>query len=910
MAEEKSESGAAQVGLPPGSCVGKYQIVERIGIGGQSIVYKGYDPLLDRTVAIKQIATHLAGDERFVARFRREAQIMARFGHNQANIVNVYDLLETEQGVFIVLEFVRGHTLKRVLAHQRYAIPVPAALEIFWNIAKGLKTAHDAGIVHRDLKPGNVLITHDYNAKITDFGVAAQVGSEDSLAFGTTKYMAPEAFEKSVVDCRADLYSLGFIIYEMLTGREYFDQLFAEVVGDAHAEHIRWMKWHCDLLRTVPPLSQINPKVPADLSDVVARLMAKDPAQRFDSVDELLNVLREKFAGKRYQNGRFVRPGEHIEKDEDGQLVLPEAAFEDKSEEATAKVPKKISPHRRIAVAAVATLLLVGAGAALALVSNHQHQKQELIARQEFKKNRDIYQTAMRVYAEQGSGSLIRQAFVDAEDGFIQVTKKYSEFAEIRNAAVANGELARAWQYMLDGQWDAADENIKRVRGNPEIKNDEVEALRRKLTDRQGGTTDLDAAEAALKETKDLDKASRCMAAFDQIPNPPVDLKSRAETLRKALDEAGRTKQFDSLIAQGDDASARADRLIDAGQFDQASAALSEMAKAYTAAREVTDNLDSAAKAQAAESAAKYLEARRRYKQAQDDGDLAGQVEALESVVDARPQDRFKKMLAHAQAAEALDKAQKARQAGTVKDLETALAAIDESLGYEKDGQAAALRDQVAEELRRARSMADGDAQMTTAKENVAANKFEQANGSFTAAAALYQQAIDVSDGADGQDRLAEAKVRGHLAEASIARAAQDWDAALAAYDRARQVRPDDQNFIQLADQGTTMVAREREYFKYFTEGMAAMKNEQYATAIRRFAHAQEIAQDLDVPHDQAAARHNEAMYFYERDKGDQARQGGDLRTALQHYKTAQKRMDTAEIRERISIVEEAIKKG
>ena len=906
MTQKKEPS---QLGLPPGTKIGKYEIVERIGVGGQAIVYKGYDPHLDRTVAIKQISSHLAGDDRFVQRFRREAQILARVGGDQANIVNVYDLVEDAQGLFIVLEFVRGHTLKRVLSHQRYAIPVPAALEILWHIAKGLKAAHGAGIVHRDLKPGNVLITPEYNAKITDFGVAAQAGSEDSLALGTTKYMAPEMFEKSVVDCRADLYSLGFIAYEMLTGREYFDHLFEDVVADPHTEHVRWMKWHIDADRGVPPLIQINPRVPKELSEIVAKLMAKSAAARFGSADELLAVLREHFAGKRYQDGRFVRPGEHFEKTPDGGLLFPDPASLD-TDEATAVLPRRpASPRRRLAVAAIVAVLLVGGGLALAMLAHRQSTSRQDAAGWLFKEASGLFQSAEAQYAQSGAAPTVMKAFVDAEHLFNKLQDpKYRGLNDVANAA-ASAELARAWEAMLVREWDAADAHNTRARAMG-LKEAQTEAFSRRLTARQGATKDLELAEAAIR-IKDLDKATTHMNAFGEIPETlrPVDLKARADELNKGLAEARRQARFDRLIADGDDAIARADRQIDAGKFDQAAPILDEAARAYAAAKDVLDNELVAAKLLEAAAGTRYLGARRQYAQAIIDADPAAEVQALKAVVEARPTERFKKLLRQAQGHEAFSRALKLRQAGGVKNLEDAQAALVEALGYDKLEEVVKARDEVVVDLARARLLADGEARMAEGQEHVAAGRFDPAGASFKSAVTLFEQAIAIADAPEAQDRLVEAKVRVELAAAADSRKQQKWDDALAAYERIRQVRPDDQHYVQMAEQGSTMVAREREYFKQFNEGLAAMEAKQYSRAISKLARAAEIAQELDVPHEQAQVKRNEATYLWDMEKGEQARVNGDLTTALAHFRQAQKRMDTPDVRERISIVEAALKK-
>jgi tetratricopeptide (TPR) repeat protein len=898
-----------EIGLPPGTKVGKYEIIERIGVGGQAIVYKGYDPLLDRTVAIKQISSHLAGDERFVQRFRREAQILARIGGERANIVSVFDLLEDPHGLFIVLEFVRGHTLKRVLSHQRYAIPVPAALEILWNIAKGLKAAHDAGIVHRDLKPGNVLITPDYSAKITDFGVAAQAGSEDSLALGTTKYMAPEMFEKAVVDCRADLYSLGFIAYEMLTGRDYFDRLFADVVSDPHTEHVRWMKWHIDMDKNVPPLMQINPRVPKELSEIVERLMAKSAAARFASADELLSALREHFAGKRYQDGRFVRPGERIEKNKAGELVLTDPDAPDRDEATRALPARPASPKMRLAVAAIVAVLLVGGGLALATVAHRQAAAKRNDAARLYDKARKDFQAAEALYGQSGASPEALAAFAGAETGFGKLRDERFRGLEAARFAAARAELARAWQARLKGEWDAADTHNSHARAMG-LTEDETETFGKRLMFRQGATKDLELAAAAIK-ARDLDKATIHLNTFGEIPPAfqPADLKLRADDLNKTLAEARRQGQFDRLIAQGDDAMARADRQIDEGQFDRAVPIIDEAAKAYAAAKDVMDNPAVAAKIADAAAGTRYLAARKFYQQAVTDGDVAAEIESLKAVVAARPVEKYQKLLARTQAEEALARGQKLRQAGRVKNLEDAQAAVAESLGFDQLDEAIKARDELVTELRRARFAADGEARMVEGQDAVTAGKFPQAAAAFKAAVEAFTQAIAVTDGNDMQDRLAEAKVRIEMTAAAAARQEQKWEDALAAYERVRQVRPDDPNFVQMADQGNTMVAREREFFKQYNEGLSALEARQYSKAINRLGRAVEIAKELDVPHEQAAAKHLEAMYLWDMDKGEQARTSGDLVTALAHFRQAQKRMDTPDVREKIAVVEAALKK-
>ena len=288
-------SAGSQIGLKSGTKLGKYEIVGRLGLGGMALVYKGYDPLLDRFVAVKQIASHLAADPKFMDRFRKEAQILARLGTDQASVVQIYELIEDARGLFIIMEYVEGQTLDVLMSRQQGPMPTQATLEIIWHLAVGLRAVHERGIIHRDIKPANVLVGVNRKCKITDFGVAARHGGKTSMTLGTTKYMAPELFGGEDIDGRCDIYSLGCITYEMLVGPEKFQQIFHEVLRDPQAEALRWMKWHTNRELMAPMLNQVNPHVPEVLAKIVAKMMAKDPAQRFTSAEHLLEILKRHF---------------------------------------------------------------------------------------------------------------------------------------------------------------------------------------------------------------------------------------------------------------------------------------------------------------------------------------------------------------------------------------------------------------------------------------------------------------------------------------------------------------------------------------------------------------------------------------------------------------------------------------
>ncbi|HUW99959.1 MAG TPA: serine/threonine-protein kinase [Phycisphaerae bacterium] len=279
--------------LKPGTKLGKYEVREQVAAGGMAVIYKAYDPSLDRHVAIKQIAPHLAQDARFAERFRSEAQTLARLSGTQANIVNVHELIEQDGQLYLVMEYVEGTTLRAMM--DRGPVPLQTGLGVLLSTALGLRAMHAQSIVHRDLTPMNVMMARDGALKITDFGLIGHSGGRTSLPMGTTKYMAPEMFTGAPVDPRADLYSLGLMAYEMFAGPEKFAEVFKDVLRDERAQQVRWMHWHANASLRAPSLKEIQPGIPPLISKIVERMMEKDPSKRFASADQIIRWLRRIF---------------------------------------------------------------------------------------------------------------------------------------------------------------------------------------------------------------------------------------------------------------------------------------------------------------------------------------------------------------------------------------------------------------------------------------------------------------------------------------------------------------------------------------------------------------------------------------------------------------------------------------
>jgi len=260
-----------------GTRVGQYEIVERLGGGGMAVVYRAVQQPLGREVALKALSPELFQDDGFVKRFETEAKTLAKLDH--PNILPIYDFEVTEGVTFLTMPLIRGGTLRDIL--NRGPLDTLTAWRYLREIGDGLQHAHDAGIVHRDLKPTNVLIHSDGRAMLADFGLARGAGQPThlttiGLAIGTPGYMAPEQVMGHEVDRRCDIYAMGVLTFEMLTGRLPF-------IGSNRMEVA-----YATVNAPVPSAAKLNNALPDELDVLLAKVLAKDPAQRPQTVKDLL----------------------------------------------------------------------------------------------------------------------------------------------------------------------------------------------------------------------------------------------------------------------------------------------------------------------------------------------------------------------------------------------------------------------------------------------------------------------------------------------------------------------------------------------------------------------------------------------------------------------------------------------
>ena len=324
----------------------RYEILEKIGNGGMATVYKARCHVLNRNVAVKVLKEEFTTDAEFVKRFNIEAQSAASLSH--PNIVSIYDVGNEGDIYYIVMELVQGKTLKEIITDEGI-LPWKWTVNIAIQIASALEVAHRHNIVHRDIKPHNIIITEDGTAKVTDFGIAKAVSNSTITSFGSTigsvHYFSPEQARGGYTDAKSDLYSLGVVMYEMLTGKVPFDADTPVSVALKHMQEV-----------PAEPKT-LNPTIPDSVNKIIIKAMQKEPSLRYISATEMLTDLKESIKNP---NGNFVVMSKAVTDEPTRVMSVEESEKEAKREEKQGK-KKKNKAKKIVLIVFLCLLIFFGA---------------------------------------------------------------------------------------------------------------------------------------------------------------------------------------------------------------------------------------------------------------------------------------------------------------------------------------------------------------------------------------------------------------------------------------------------------------------------------------------------------------------------------------------------------------------
>jgi beta-lactam-binding protein with PASTA domain/predicted Ser/Thr protein kinase len=369
---------------------GRYRVISRLGSGGMADVYLAQDQLLGREVAVKVLHHHFAEDQEFVERFRREASSAAALSH--PNIVAIFDRGEWNGTYYIAMEYVAGRTLKAIVREQG-ALDPASAIDIVVQILRAARFAHKRGVIHRDLKPHNVILDEEGRARVTDFGIARAGASDMTLTgsiMGTAQYLSPEQAQGLAVTAASDLYSVGVILYELLTGVVPFEGETAVAIAFKQVS-----------AEPQPP-SALRQGIPASLDAIVLRALAKDPAQRYADADELIAALEHErqalpaLATAATPDG-YVRQGAYAGAGA-GWLLAAPATGQYELEEDPAVAQARRRRRRRALLWALAAVVVAGAVAAVLLLGDS---------------NKTVTVPKVTGQTEQAAGATLRAAGLD-----------------------------------------------------------------------------------------------------------------------------------------------------------------------------------------------------------------------------------------------------------------------------------------------------------------------------------------------------------------------------------------------------------------------------------------------------------------------------------------------------------------
>ncbi|MEM7577554.1 MAG: protein kinase [Planctomycetota bacterium] len=795
---------ATTISLQPGDTVGAYRIVEAVGRGGSGTVYKAHDALLDRHVAIKHV---ILGDAVDAARLRdqvrREAALQKKAATARPkHLVQFIDTLDDPRGLMLISEFVDGVTLEQRLQTRTDPHDERGALGILAAGATALQDLHDQNIIHRDLKPANVMLPKHGGLKLADFGLAALIGDQESLSLGTVRYMAPELLRGDPATPASDLYSLGMIAYELLAGRDHFDEAFKTVLRDKRNPAMRWMKWHTNERLAAPPLTQLVPKTPQNLSDLVARMLDKDPARRVRHADEVIAAIRRHFIEGSPEtdpnSSDIQRSGAIPNVDAHGDTITGIKPDD------TARLPTR-SKLPLILVGLLAFWIVVG-GVAWFVSSSQQQAAQQ----------RDAV-AAVAAFGD-AKKELMAGNYAAAIAGFQGVAEQFPQEANTARGAGVWADFAAGHQAEADGDHAAALEAYRAFRDDPQA---DVE-LARQAVERAERKSGFD---TALSEIRGATEASRFDDARRSVATWRAENLTASESERLAEVEAGITAAESQarlrLLLQ------EAQAFADQGNLDQAIELLDARASLPP------DGVEMLARFRSEFALAAAM---KRAQEAQSKGLLAEAINAYRRVLDIQNNPLVEAELNRLEARLAIRQGTALRDAG---QLEQAAALFETAL----------LKDPGNTDAQRYRKELVSVSELQSL---IQAGDDAMASGDYVTAVTQFRKAFELDALDMVRERLDDAELRLALLDAEVALTEGRLDDADRQAERVAELAPENADLATLRER----IATRRAYQAKLDAAEAQRAQGNLQLTIRRLQDAKEILDTPEVNQRLAATRY------------------------------------------------------
>lgn len=796
MSSEVHHYESELAALRPGMRFDKYEIVEVIGTGGQSVVWRAVEQLLGRTVAIKELTAAAPLGDREAAealrqRIEQEIELHRRLARNCPDLVQLYDSIVDDRGAFLIMEHVQGPSLAQVLAHLNKPAPPKRGAFVLHMIARAVAQLHAQGVVHRDLKPGNILLPDPGGVKLCDLGIAALIADQEALTLGSVRYMAPELCRGEAAEEHSDIYSLGMVAYEMLAGAEGFEHAFRTVLRDRNRQDMRWIKWHTNPRLAAPPLKQINPHVPSKLSALVARMMEKDPMQRISSAQELVAVL-ERNLGK---GGKPLAAA-----GEGHALVQSRTVLHVSPEHATAELPQRRRWPLFVA-AAVALLLLAGGGWLL----NDIRQERQIAERQ----IADAQATFEQARADYQAG-----AYDQAGPLFAALFDEWTVESSIGRHAQAGLMLVDIQQYLQAGDYDEARELFSEVNAmaldSERIGRQELYELRGHIEGRRA----FDRSVTAITEQARRGELGAARRELDALRSQPRSDEERRilDGLAERIGDGQRDYRAEMVLAQsaelveGNDVGSAIDLLDEAqrqGPHPAMAARLAELREEQS-----------------------FRQALQRAREARRENNLARAVNFYNQALRIRENRGVERERQRVQADQHFQRGEQLQQAGR---LEEARQALDAAIELTNHGRARELAGELDGQIEWQRLVAAGD---EATAENDHARAIEH-----------YEQALTVATNVIVRHKLNEARHHHAIQQIEATLAAGELDAAadqIAALQR--EAIADRETRRQVDELGQRLT-----YWRAIHVGDEAAARENWRVALREYEQASRLFDDQAV---------------------------------------------------------------